>query len=100
MDFSTLKKPNKSFLTEMEQAKKDAVKVSIPSEKGKKSPKLSSEKTKNGRPTIGDEPIAKRTSLGFTSTEFDNLKANAGRIPVAAFIRDILYAAGAFAEKK
>jgi len=89
MDFSTLKKPKKSYLKEMgEEQERKAASVSSAAKQKSETPKKKSEKT--GRPTIGDEPISKRFSLAFTETEYNALKENAGKIPLASFIRDVL----------
>lgn len=89
LDFSKIKKPEKSYLKEMgEEQDRKAASASSAAKQKTEEPKKKAEKT--GRPTIGDEPISKRFSLAFTETEYNTLKENAGKIPLASFIRDIL----------
>lgn len=89
LDFSKIKKPEKSYLKEMgEEQDRKAASASSEAKQKTKEPKKKPEKT--GRPIIGDEPISKRFSLAFTETEYNTLKENAGKIPLASFIRDVL----------
>lgn len=87
IDFTKIKKPEKSYLKEMgdEQERTD---LSLSSSKNKIFPVKKVEKI--GRPIMGDEPISKRFSLAFTETEYNSLKEKAGKIPLASFIRDVL----------
>ena len=89
LDFSKIKKPEKSYLKEMGE-EQDRKAASASSAAKQKSEELKKKPEKTGRPTIGDEPISKRFSLAFTETEYNTLKENAGKIPLASFIRDIL----------
>ena len=82
IDLTRFKKPTQNYLKEEVDGRE---KVIISKEK-KKPAKIE----KTGRPTIGDELISKRFSLAFTETEYNTLKKNAGRIPLAPFVRDIL----------
>lgn len=81
IDLTKFKRPTQNYLKEEERGQGDA----ISNEK-----KKSSKGKKVGRPTVGDEPISKRFSLAFTQIEYDTLKKNAGKIPLASFIRDAL----------
>lgn len=87
IDLTKFKRPTQNYLKEKEEPKVQndviAPKEAKKAEKVKKVEKI-------GRPTIGDEPISKRFSLAFTETEYNILKENAGKIPLASFIRDIL----------
>jgi hypothetical protein len=84
IDLTKFKRPTQNYLKEKEEPKIQN-EVIVPKEV-KKVQKVE----KIGRPTIGDEPISKRFSLAFTETEYNTLKENAGKIPLASFIRDIL----------
>ena len=84
IDLTKFKRPTQNYLKEKEEPKIQN-EVIAPKEV-KKVQKVE----KIGRPTIGDEPLSKRFSLAFTETEYDTLKENAGKIPLASFIRDIL----------
>jgi len=84
IDLTKFKRPTQNYLKEKEEPKIQN-EVIVPKEV-KKVQKVE----KIGRPTIGDEPLSKRFSLAFTETEYDTLKENAGKIPLASFIRDIL----------
>lgn len=89
LDFSKIKRPEKSYLKEMgEEQERKAASASNDAKQKSEEPKKKPKKT--GRPIIGDEPISKRFSLAFTETEYNNLKKGAGKIPLASFIRDIL----------
>ena len=81
IDLTKFKRPTQNYLKEKEEPKVQND-VIVPKE-AKKAEKI-------GRPTIGDEPISKRFSLAFTETEYNTLKENSGKIPLASFIRDIL----------
>ncbi len=84
IDLTKFKRPTQNYLKEKEELKvQDEIVVPKEVKKAKKSEKI-------GRPTIGDEPISKRFSLAFTETEYNLLKGNAGKIPLASFIRDVL----------
>lgn len=94
MNFDKLKKPQKSYLKQMEGAKEEAKNLASENKKTSKKEEKKSEGVKGGRPKIGDEPISKRFSLAFTETEYKKLKEKADRIPIAPYIRDILKDAG------
>lgn len=81
IDLTKFKRPTQNYLKEKEEPKvqNDVI-----------APKETKKVEKIGRPTIGDEPISKRFSLAFTETEYNTLKENSGKIPLASFIRDIL----------
>jgi|LauGreSBDMM110SN_4_FD.fasta_scaffold398218_2 hypothetical protein len=84
IDLTKFKRPTQNYLKEKEEPKVQN-EVIVPKEV-----KNVQKSEKIGRPTIGDEPISKRFSLAFTETEYNTLKENAGKIPLASFIRDIL----------
>ena len=84
IDLTKFKRPTQNYLKEKEEPKVQN-EVIVPKEV-----KNFQKSEKIGRPTIGDEPISKRFSLAFTETEYNTLKENAGKIPLASFIRDIL----------
>ncbi len=86
IDLTKFKKPTQSYLKE--EPKEEPKEVNLLKEKNKPA-----KTEKIGRPTIGEEPISKRFSLAFTETEYNTLKENAGKIPLASFIRDALKAA-------
>lgn len=86
MDLTKFKKPTTKYLSET--SKNPISKVVTEVKENKVSNIIKSEKI--GRPIIGDEPISKRFSLAFTETEYKTLKENAGKIPLASFIRDVL----------
>jgi len=84
IDLTKFKRPTQNYLKEKEEPKvQNDIIAPKEAKKVKKVEKI-------GRPTIGDEPISKRFSLAFTETEYNTLKENAGKIPLASFIRDIL----------
>jgi hypothetical protein len=84
IDLTKFKRPTQNYLKEKEVPKVQD-EIILPKE-AKKVVKVE----KIGRPIIGDEPISKRFSLAFTETEYNTLKENAGKIPLASFIRDVL----------
>jgi len=86
IDLTKFKRPTQNYLKEKEEPKIQNEVTAL------KKVKKVAKTEKIGRPTIGDEPVSKRFSLAFTETEYKNLKENAGRIPLALFIRDALKA--------
>lgn len=86
MDLTKFKKPTTKYLSEA--SKNPISKVGTEKQENTTTKVVKSEKI--GRPTIGDEPISKRFSLAFTEKEYKTLKENAGKIPLASFIRDAL----------
>lgn len=84
IDLTKFKRPTQNYLKEKQEPKIQSEIISA------KQPKKVKKVEKIGRPTIGDEPISKRFSLAFTETEYNTLKENAGKIPLASFIRDAL----------
>ncbi len=87
IDLTKFKRPTQNYLKEKEELKVQNEVVAAPKPKEVKNAQKAE---KIGRPTIGDEPISKRFSLAFTETEYNTLKENAGKIPLASFIRDVL----------
>lgn len=85
IDLTKFKRPTQNYLKENEGKTKVDNQILVTNEV-----KKVEKKEKIGRPTIGDEPISKRFSLAFTETEYNNLKNNAGKVPLASFIRDVL----------
>lgn len=84
IDLTKFKRPTQNYLKEKEEPKvQNEIIAPKEAKKVQKAEKI-------GRPTIGDEPISKRFSLAFTETEYNTLKENAGKIPLASFIRDVL----------
>ncbi|NBV07286.1 MAG: hypothetical protein EBS06_08670 [Proteobacteria bacterium] len=84
IDLTKFKRPTQNYLKEKESSE---VQSEVTSSKEIK--KVVKTK-KIGRPTVGEGPISKRFSLAFTEKEYSNLKGNAGKIPLASFIRDAL----------
>lgn len=88
-DVAKFKKPEKSYLQkENIQQPKPTEQVVVNDKKTVK--KVEVEQKKIGRPRSDIETASERFSLAFTKTELDELKIKAGRIPLAAFIKDAL----------
>ncbi len=82
LDLSRLGKNNQQFLVKQDH---DFVAKNTDNQKLKK-------KTveKKGRPMLSNELLNQKVTINLTQSEVLNIKNKAGKIPLTAFIRDIL----------